>query len=67
MAEGYLRSKYGDRFEVCSAGTVIRYVHPVAIEVMREIGIDISGHRSKVVDEFYGKGIDIAVIVCDTA
>ena len=66
MAEGYMREKYGDRYEVFSAGTEITRVHPMAIEVMREIGIDMSGHLSKLVSEFYGKGIDIAVTVCDT-
>jgi arsenate reductase len=39
----------------------------MAIAVMKEIGIDISGHRSKLVDEFYGKGIETVVTVCDTA
>jgi len=65
MAEGYLRAKYGDRYEAFSAGTEISRVHPMAIEVMKEIGIDISGHHSKLLDEFSGKGIEIAVTVCD--
>jgi arsenate reductase len=67
MAEGYMRAKYGDHYEAYSAGTEVTRVHPVAIGVMKEIGIDISGHRSKLVDEFYGRGIDIAVTVCDPA
>jgi len=67
MAEGYLRARYGDRYEVYSGGTVITRVHPMAIAVMKEIGIDISGHRSKLVDEFYGKGIETVVTVCDAA
>jgi arsenate reductase (thioredoxin) len=67
MAEGYLRARYGDRFEVHSAGTAVRGVHPVAIAVMDEIGIDISGHRSKLIDEFTGKEADIVVTVCDSA
>jgi arsenate reductase (thioredoxin) len=67
MAEGYLRAHYGHLFEAGSAGTEARGVHPAAIEVMREIGIDISRHRSKLIDEFYGSGADIVVTVCDNA
>jgi len=67
MAEGYMRAKYGDRYEAFSGGTEITRVHPMAIAVMKEIGIDISGHRSKLTDEFYGKGIDTVVTVCDAA
>ncbi|MEN6396535.1 MAG: arsenate reductase ArsC [Methanoregula sp.] len=67
MAEGYMNAKYGDRYEVFSAGTEVTRVHPVAIEVMKEIGIDISGHRSKLIDEHFGKGIGTVVTVCDSA
>ncbi len=67
MAESYLRARYGDRYEVFSGGTEVTRVHPVAIEVMKEIGIDISSHRSKLIDEFYHKPIDIVVTVCDSA
>jgi len=67
MAEGYMNAKYGDRYEVFSGGTEVTRVHPVAIEVMKEIGIDISGHRSKLIDEFFGKGIETVVTVCDSA
>jgi arsenate reductase len=67
MAEGYLRARYGDRYEAFSGGTEVTRVHPVAIEVMKEIGIDISSHRSKMIDEFYHKPIDIVVTVCDSA
>ena len=67
MAEGYMNAKYGDRYEAFSAGTEVTRVHPVAIEVMREIGIDISGHRSKLLDEFFGTGIETVVTVCDSA
>ena len=67
MAEGYMKSKYGDRYEVFSAGTEVTRVHPMAIAVMQEIGIDISGHRSKLTDEFYGTGIETVVTVCDAA
>lgn len=67
MAEGYMNAKYGDRYEAFSAGTEVTRVHPMAIEVMKEIGIDISGHRSKLIDEFSGKGIETVVTVCDSA
>jgi arsenate reductase len=67
MAEGYMNAKYGDRFEVFSAGTEVTRVHPMAIVVMKEMGIDISGHRSKLIDEHFGKGIETVVTVCDSA
>jgi arsenate reductase (thioredoxin) len=67
MAEGYMKAKYGDRYEVFSGGTEVTRVHPMAIEVMKEIGIDISQHRSKLIDEFYGLGIETVVTVCDAA
>jgi arsenate reductase len=53
--------------DVVSAGTRPSYVRAEAIEVMREIGIDISGHRSKSVDEFIGQPFDLVVTVCDRA
>jgi arsenate reductase len=67
MAEGLLRHDSGDRFEVQSAGTRASFVRPEAIQVMREIGIDISSHRSKVVDEFDGQQFDFVLTVCDNA
>jgi arsenate reductase len=67
MAEGLLRHDGGERFEVQSAGTVSSFVRPQAIEAMREIGIDISGHRSKSVDEFLGQEFDFVITVCDNA
>jgi len=67
MAEGYMNAKYGDRYAVFSAGTEVTRVHPMAIGVMNEIGIDISGHRSKLLDEFFDKGIETVVTVCDAA
>ena len=67
MAEGLLRHDAGDRFDVFSAGTKASRVRPEAIEAMREIGIDISGHRSKNVDEFVGQRFDYVVTVCDNA
>ena len=67
MAEGLLRHDSGDRFEVESAGTKPSHVRPEAIQVMREIGIDISAHRSKSVDEFAGETFDYVLTVCDHA
>ena len=67
MAEGYMNAKYADRYEAFSAGTEVTRVHPMAITLMREIGIDISGYRSKLLDEFFGKGIATVVTVCDSA
>jgi arsenate reductase len=67
MAEGLLRHDAGDRFEVFSAGTKPSQVRPEAIAVMRELGIDISAHRSKSVDEFTGQPFDYVLTVCDNA
>ena len=67
MAEGLLRHMGEGRFEVYSAGTMASFVRPQAIEAMREIGIDISGHRSKSVDEFAGQEFDYVITVCDNA
>ena len=67
MAEGLMRADHGDLFDVESAGTRATNVRPEAIQVMREIGIDISGHRSKVVDEFAGQNFDYVLTVCDNA
>jgi|SRR5581483_5475098 len=67
MAEGLLRHDAGDRFEVESAGTKPSIVRPEAITVMRELGVDIRGHRSKHVDEFQGKHFDYVITVCNNA
>jgi arsenate reductase len=67
MAEGLLRHDAGDRFEVASAGTAPGTIRPEAIAVMRELGIDISSHRSKSVDEFAGQEFDYVLTVCDHA
>ena len=67
MAEGLFRQAAGDRYQVFSAGTKPTQVRPEAISVMREIGIDISGHRSKSVDEFLGQELDLVITVCDSA
>ena len=67
MAEGLLRQQGGNQFEVFSAGTEPSRVNPLAIEAMREIGIDISDHRSKSVDEFIEQEFDYVITVCDKA
>ena len=67
MAEGLFRQAVGDRFEVFSAGTKPSLVRPEAIAVMAELGIDLSGHRSKSVDEFLGQDFRYVVTVCDNA
>ena len=68
MAEGLLRHFGGSAFEVHSAGSHPNcYVSPLAIEAMREIGLDISGHRSKSVSEFDGQHFDTVITVCDSA
>ena len=56
MAEAWLRELGGDRFEVYSAGLEPHGVNPNTIVVMEELGIDMSGHRSKQLDEYIGKG-----------
>ena len=67
MAEGYLRS-FDSGLEVFSAGTSpARQVHPIAVEVMREVGIDLSSHRPKSVDRFLGEAFDFVITVCDNA
>src|SRR5260370_11219535 len=67
MAEGLLRHLGGDTLEVHSAGTAPVGVSPLAIEAMREIGIDITAHRSKSVSEFEGQRFDTVITVCDSA
>ena len=68
MAEGLLRSLSGDRFEVFSAGAKpAGYVHPLAIKVMQDIGIDITRHTSKSLDVFDGQQFDYLITVCDNA
>ena len=67
MAEGLLRHDAGDQFDVLSAGVQPTSVRPLAIAAMQEVGIDISGQRSKSVDEFAGHGFDYVITVCDNA
>jgi len=67
MAEGLLRALGGDNFEVYSAGTEKTFVRPMAVEVMREAGIDISHHVSKTVDQFLSLPFDYVITLCDSA
>ena len=67
MAEGLLRAWAGDRFDAGSAGTEPGALRPEAVEVMREIGIDIAGHASKDLAEFTGQPFEWLVTVCDDA
>lgn len=67
MAEGLVNHDLGDRFAAFSAGTEATRVHPLAIRVMAELGIDIAGHRSKTLDEFAGKQFDHVITLCGDA
>jgi len=68
MAEGVLRAAAGDLLNVQSAGSKpAGHVHPLAVQVMREIGIDISSHRSKHLDEFLRQPIETVITVCGNA
>lgn len=67
MAEGLLRDIANDRFEIFSAGSKPSVVNPLATAAMRERGIDISGHRSKHLDEFINDPFDYVITVCDNA
>jgi arsenate reductase (thioredoxin) len=67
MAEGLLRSIAGDKYEVFSAGTHPKGVHPLTIEVMREIDIDLSAHSSKDLSVFSGQNFNYVITVCDRA
>lgn len=67
MAEALLNMFHGDHYEAWSAGTEPSQVNPYAVKVMAEIGIDISNHRSKSVEEFVSQPFDYVVTVCDHA
>ncbi len=68
MAEGLVNHLLGDRWEAFSAGThPAGYVHPLAVQAMAELGIDISGQRSKSVEEFRGQPFDVVITLCDSA
>lgn len=66
MAEGYLRARYGDRYDAFSAGLRSSTVSPLAIEAMSEIGIDISGQRSKDLGAFKEQHMDMVVTLCES-
>lgn len=68
LAEGILRAALNDKFRVASAGSKpAGYVHPLGIRVMQEIGIDISGHHSKHLDEFLSDNVETVITVCGNA
>jgi arsenate reductase len=67
MAEGITNHFMGDRIEAFSAGTEASFVNPRAVEVLQEIGIDISGHRSKNTDEFLGQKFNYTITLCGDA
>ena len=67
MAEGLLRHLAGERFEVMSAGTEATHVRPLAVQVMAEVGVDISGQESKTLKRYLGEPFDYVVTVCDEA
>ena len=67
MAEGWLRHRYGDRFEAFSAGTEATSVRPLAIRAMNELGVDISCQASKTLDQYVAEPWDYVITVCDQA
>ena len=67
MAHGWLRELGGDRVDVSSAGTEPKGVHPLAVRVMNEVGIDISDHTSDHVDVYVGCDFELVLTVCDSA
>ncbi len=67
MAEGIANHLWGDQMEAFSAGTQASFVNPAAIEIMKEIGIDISKHRSKNLSEFDGQSFDYVITLCGDA
>jgi arsenate reductase len=67
MAEGIVNHFLGENFQAFSAGTEATRVNPLAIKVLAELGIDISGHRSKTLDEFEGDRFDYVITLCGSA
>ena len=67
MAGGLLQHYYSENYEVFSAGATPTRVNPLAIKVMNEIGIDLSNHRSKSIEEFRNKDIDLVISVCQSS
>ena len=67
MAEGLVNHFLGDRYQAFSAGTEATRVNPLAAKVLLELGIDISHHRSKILDEFTGQPFDYVITLCGDA
>jgi len=67
MAEGITNYFWGNKLEAYSAGTQASSVHPMAIDVMKEMGIDISKHRSKIISEYDGQHFDYVITLCGSA
>jgi arsenate reductase len=67
MAEGWIRHLMGNEVEVFSAGTRPSAVHPLAVQVMAEVGVDISAHRSRPFSDFLAQPFDLVMTVCDSA
>jgi arsenate reductase len=67
MAEGFFRQIAGGQVRVDSAGTAPSRVHPLAIQVMQEFGVDLAQHTSKHLNQFLGEPIDVVLTVCDAA
>ena len=67
MAEALVNHDLGERIDAFSAGTEATRVNPLAAKVMAEIGIDLSGHRSKILDEFAGQPFDYVITLCGDA
>jgi arsenate reductase len=67
MAEGFINAWYGDRYEAYSAGSEVTDVHPCAVEVMAEVGIDISAQRAKSLDVYRDASFDYVVTMCPEA
>lgn len=65
IAEGYTNARYGDRYDAFSAGSKPGSLNPYAVRAMAEVGIDISGHHAKGLDEFEGIEMDVLVSVCE--
>jgi arsenate reductase len=64
MAEGFFRSFYGEKYEICSAGSEPQGIDPLAIDVMDEIGIDISQQTSNSLNDYHGQEFDYVITVC---
>jgi arsenate reductase len=67
MAEAFLNNIYGDRYTAFSAGSDPSGIDPLVITVMRETGMDVSGHQSKSLNDFSGQEFDYVITVCDNA